>query len=90
MHNTITGVDLAKYEIQVCVTKAKKVRTNDAMTPSKFTQWLAKSKPMTIVFEACATSNYWYQSRFILVSVSRRPSVLEKRKWPSTTTVSPK
>lgn len=39
MHNTITGVDLTKNEIQVCMTKANKVLTNDAMTPSTFTQW---------------------------------------------------
>jgi fructoselysine-6-P-deglycase FrlB-like protein len=61
MHNTITGVDLAKNEIQVCITKANKVLTNDAMTPSTFTEWLAKSKPMTIIFEACGTSNHGYQ-----------------------------
>lgn len=29
-------------------------------------------------------------SRLILVSISLRPSVYEKRKWPSTNTVSPK
>ena len=62
MHNTISGVDLAKNEIQVCVCKHNKVRSNKAMTPLQFTDWLAKSKPMTIVFEACGTSNYWKQT----------------------------
>lgn len=61
MHNTITGVDLAKDEIQVCVTKRKKVQVNQAMTPEEFTSWLANAKPMTIVFETCSTSNYWKQ-----------------------------
>jgi transposase len=31
------------------------------MTPDEFTAWLAKSNPITIVFEACGTSNYWKQ-----------------------------
>lgn len=62
MHNIITGVDLAKEEIQVCVSKRNKVLSNKAMTPTQFTSWLASSKPMTIVFEACSTSNYWKQS----------------------------
>lgn len=61
MHHTITGVDLAKEEIQVCVSKHNKVHSNQAMTPEQFTSWLANAKPMTIVFEACATSNYWKQ-----------------------------
>lgn len=61
MHHTITGVDLAKEEIQVCVTKRNKVQSNQPMTPEEFSNWLLISKPMTIVFEACATSNYWKQ-----------------------------
>lgn len=61
MHNIITGVDLAKEEIQVCVCKHKKVQSNQAMTPVQFSTWLATSQPMTIVFEACSTSNYWKQ-----------------------------
>ena len=61
MYNTITGVDLAKKEIQVCLSKNQKVLSNKAMTPSDFNLWLAESKPMTIIFEACATSNYWKQ-----------------------------
>ncbi len=32
MHHTITGVDLAKEEIQVCVSKRNKVHSNQAMT----------------------------------------------------------
>jgi len=31
------------------------------MSHSEFLIWLFKSKPMTIVFEACGTSNYWKQ-----------------------------
>lgn len=61
VYHTITGVDLAKQEIQVCVTKHNQVQSNQAMTPSEFSSWLATSKPMTIVFEACGTSNYWKQ-----------------------------
>jgi transposase len=61
MNNTLTGVDLAKSEIQVCKTKRNKVVFNTAMAASPFAAWLASEKPMTIVFEACATSNYWYQ-----------------------------
>ena len=62
MHNTITGVDLAKEEIQVCVSKRNKVQSNQAMTPIQFSSWLATSIPMTIIFEACSTSNYWKQA----------------------------
>lgn len=61
MNTIITGVDLAKKEIQVCVSKHNKVHSNKAMTPSDFSSWLASSKPMMIVFEACSTSNYWKQ-----------------------------
>lgn len=61
MHDTITGVDLAKDEIQVCVCKRNKVLFNKRMTPIDFSAWLAKSKPAVIVFEACSTSNYWKQ-----------------------------
>ena len=31
------------------------------MTPDEFHCWLNKSKPTTIIFEACSTSNYWKQ-----------------------------
>jgi len=61
MNNTIVGVDLATKVIQVCVSTNKKVRSNQEMTPSEFNQWLITSKPMTIVFEACGSSNYWKQ-----------------------------
>ncbi len=61
MHNTITGVDLAKDEIQVCSTRRGQVRSNQEMTPCQFSSWLAESKPMTIILEACSTSNYWKQ-----------------------------
>ena len=59
MKSTIVGVDLAKRVIQVCVYANKAVRSNKEMTPNEFTEFLAKSKPMTVVFEACGTSNYW-------------------------------
>ncbi len=61
MKKTIVGVDLAKRVIQVCVYANKTVRSNEEMTPNEFTEFLAKSKPMTIVFEACSSSNYWKQ-----------------------------
>lgn len=61
MEKTIVGVDLAKKVIQVCVYTNKKVHSNTEMTLSQFTHWLASSKPMTVVFEACGTSNYWKQ-----------------------------
>ncbi|MCL1079409.1 IS110 family transposase [Parashewanella spongiae] len=61
MKSTIVGVDLAKRVIQVCVYTNKAVRSNKEMTPNEFTEFLAKSKPMTVVFEACGTSNYWLQ-----------------------------
>ena len=61
MKNTIVGVDLAKRVIQVCVYTNKKVRSNTEMTLSQFTHWLANSKPITVIFEACGTSNYWKQ-----------------------------
>lgn len=37
------------------------VQSNKDMTPIEFSAWLARSKPMLIVFEACSTSNYWKQ-----------------------------
>jgi transposase len=61
MYRTKVGVDLAKYIIQVCILKGKKVVLNIEMTPDEFLCWLVTSKPVTIAFEACATSNYWYQ-----------------------------
>ncbi|MBN0988628.1 IS110 family RNA-guided transposase, partial [Amphritea pacifica] len=62
MNISIAGVDLAKKVIQICVVKRNTVLSNKEMTPSQFEEWLAKSKPMTVVFEACATSNYWKQT----------------------------
>ena len=61
MQNIIAGVDLAKDVIQVCVFTNKKVRSNTEMTPSGFIDFLANSKSLTIIFEACGTSNYWKQ-----------------------------
>ena len=31
------------------------------MTPNEFLCWLVNTKPTTIIFEACSTSNYWKQ-----------------------------
>jgi transposase len=39
--------------------QTKKVRSNIEMTPSEFIDFLANSLLLTIVFEACGTSNYW-------------------------------
>lgn len=61
MKNTMVGVDLAKEVIQVCIYTNKKVRSNVEMTHHEFLEWLFKSKPTFIVFEACGTSNYWKQ-----------------------------
>lgn len=61
MHNTIVGVDLAKDVIQVCIIKQNKLLSNTEMTTREFSLWLVNQKPSTIVFEACATSNYWKQ-----------------------------
>ena len=61
MNKTIVGVDLAKEVIQVCICSNNRVQSNTEMTPEEFSAWLTKSKPVTIVFEACGTSNYWKQ-----------------------------
>lgn len=61
MNYTIAGIDLAKDAIQVCIYKNQKVQTNEEMTPIQFSSWLTMSKPLTIVFESCSTSNYWKQ-----------------------------
>ena len=61
MKGTIVGVDLAKNVIQVCVFTNNKVHSNTEMTPNEFIDWLANLAPVTIVFEACGTSNYWKQ-----------------------------
>ena len=58
---TTVGVDLAKEVIQVCVVTRGKVISNTEMTPQEFRCFLAKTKSCIIVFEACATSNYWKQ-----------------------------
>ena len=58
---TTVGVDLAKEVIQVCVVVRSKVISNTEMTPQEFRCFLAKAKSCIIVFEACATSNYWKQ-----------------------------
>lgn len=58
-NTTVIGVDLAKDVLQVCVYTDNKVRSNTEMTPQAFTSWLAIQTPSTVIFEACATSNYW-------------------------------
>ncbi len=61
MYRTRVGVDLAKKVIQVCIYKNKKVQSNIEMTPEEFLSWLITNKPVTIIFEACSSSNYWKQ-----------------------------
>ena len=61
MNNTIVGVDLAKDVIQVCTIKGNKAHSNIEMTSADFQSWLVTTSPVTIVFEACSTSNYWKQ-----------------------------
>ena len=61
MYRTKVGVDLAKEVIQVCIYRNKKVQSNIEMTPNEFLCWLVNAKPVTIIFEACGTSNYWKQ-----------------------------
>jgi len=61
MKKTIVGVDLAKNVIQVCVVKGSEIVSNDEISSEQFASWLALAKPAIIVFESCATSNYWKQ-----------------------------
>jgi len=61
MKNTIIGVDLAKDVIQVCIYTNQKVHSNKEMTHNEFLLWLFNTKPTTVIFEACGTSNYWKQ-----------------------------
>lgn len=61
MNNTRVGVDLAKNVIQVCIYAKNKMLSNTEMTQREFSFWLINTKPTTIIFEACSTSNYWNQ-----------------------------
>jgi len=61
MKKTIVGVDLAKKVIQVCVVQGNQIVSNDEISHQQFSSWLAMAKPAVIVFESCATSNYWKQ-----------------------------
>lgn len=61
MNDTIIGVDLAKYVLQICVVKSNKVASNKDINASEFSAWLAKTDKAIIIFESCATSNYWQQ-----------------------------
>ena len=58
-NSTIIGVDLAKDVFQVCVYTNNKVLSNNEMTPQAFTSWIANQTPTIVIFESCATSNYW-------------------------------
>ena len=62
MNSNIVGVDLAKEVIQVCTVKKGSVLSNIEMTPEEFTCFLVNAKHLIIVFEACASSNYWKQT----------------------------
>lgn len=61
MNNTIIGVDLAKHLIQTCVVTKNKLISNTEITAQEFAAWLFQSQPAMIIFESCATSNYWQQ-----------------------------
>jgi transposase len=61
MYRTRVGIDLAKEVIPVCIYRNNKVLSNSEMTPNEFLCWLVNAKPVTIIFEACGTSNYWKQ-----------------------------
>lgn len=61
MNNTIVGVDLAKDVIQICIIEENEVISNEEVTTVQFMLWLINRKPITIIFEACAMSNYWKQ-----------------------------
>ena len=61
MYDTIIGVDLAKHLIQICVVINGKVISNNEITAKEFNAWLVNTKPAMIIFESCATSNYWQQ-----------------------------
>ncbi len=61
METNIVGVDLAKNVIQVCIVKNNKTVVNKELSSEHFMNWLQTTKATTLVFEACATSNYWKQ-----------------------------
>jgi len=61
MYDTIIGIDLAKHLIQICVVINGKVMSNTEITAQEFSAWLVNTKPAMIIFESCATSNYWQQ-----------------------------
>jgi transposase len=58
MYRTKVGVDFAKEVIQFVFIETKRCIE---MTPNEFLCWLVNAKPVTIIFEACGTSNYWQQ-----------------------------
>jgi transposase len=75
--------------IQVCIYRDKKVPSNVEMTPDEFLCGLINAKPVTVIFEACGTSNYWlersieagYDARLIsakLVSAVRQNQKTDK------------
>jgi transposase len=86
MKNTTIGVDLAKEVIQVCIYTNKKVHSNQEMTHHEFQLWLFSTKPTTIVFEACGSSNYWKQKateaghRALLISAKLVSTIRQNQK----------
>lgn len=61
MYDTIIGIDLAKHLIQICVVVNGAVMSNEEITAQEFSSWLVNTQPAMIIFESCATSNYWQQ-----------------------------
>lgn len=60
MKNTTISLDLAKNVIQVCkVTKHGEISLNQAMSPSKAEQVLAKSAPCVVAMEGCGSFHHW-------------------------------
>jgi transposase len=55
MKNTIAGVDLVKDAFRICIFNNNKVPSNTEMAHHEFLTWLFKSKPMTLMSEACGT-----------------------------------
>lgn len=61
MNKLRIGVDLAHKLIQVCSSTNNKVHSNNEMTLQQFSEYLVSLSSSTIIFEACASANYWHQ-----------------------------
>ncbi|ALQ07998.1 hypothetical protein D172_007950 [Pseudoalteromonas sp. Bsw20308] len=61
MNKLRIGVNLAHKLIQVCSSANNKVHSNNEMTLQQFSEYLISLSPSTIIFEACASANYWHQ-----------------------------